>query len=256
MSILKNLESAKINLLNADKKNEIISDVKLLLDNDSSEDLRIANALGKNHSLAVARNKIGMQIELNELDEKYAGKVYRVEDIKALCIKYHMRFLKSEYFSGHLDVTAIHKIKEFAKQTGTEITDGNLQHNFFILAPNESFELKQERMPRKSDDPAIFYKIDEVHYKLIHKWGIDFTLLRMWKGLMWRSLRMRYWLVTFISMLSIAALIFILGLSYWFMFLSALGFGISGLYNVKFWDMSYPDNFFSPKKWNSNVNMY
>lgn len=256
MSIVKILESAKINLLNADKKNEIISDVKLLLDSDSSEDLRIANALGKNHSLAIAQNKIGMQIELKELDEKYAGNVFKIEDIKSLCIRYHMRFLKTTHFSGHLDITAIHKIKEFAKETGTEITDGNLQHNFYMLAPNESFKLKSERMPRKSDDPAIFYKIDEKHYRLIHKWGIDFTLLRLWKGLMFRSLRIRYWLVALLFIIAISTPLLLIGISYWWALFSALGFVGSWLYNYDYFDMNSPEQCFSPYKWNQTNNSY
>lgn len=252
MSIVKNLESAKQGLLNADNKNEIISDVKLLLDSAASEDLRIANALGKHHSLAIAQNKIGMQIELNELDEKYEGNVFKIDAIENICIKYNMRFLKSANFAGHLDVSAIHKIKEFSKATGTEITDGNLQHNFYILAPDESFVLNQERMPRKSDDPAIFYKIDERHFRLIHKWGQDFTLFRLWKGLMWRSLLLRYWLVTILSILCIASVVFTFGISKWWLFTCSLGFLISFIYNYRFYDMTSPERMFSPYKWNKS----
>ena len=31
-------------------------------------------------------------------------------------------------------------------------------------------------------DPVLFYKIDDQHYRLIHKWGNDFTVLRRIKG--------------------------------------------------------------------------
>ena len=193
MSILKELNKSKKAMLTED--NEIISSVKLLMDGDAAEDLRISRALGRNHSLARAEVMVGKKIELEKLDAGYGGNVFKVEDIKNLCIKYHLRFLKTEYFAGHLDVEVFAKLKAFSKETNTEITTGNLERKFYILAPSESFTLKENRLPRISDDPAIFYKIDEDHYRLIHKWGADFTPLRYLKGLMWRNAALTYWLV-------------------------------------------------------------
>ena len=201
MSILKELNKSKKAMLT--EKNEILSSVKLLMDSDAAEDLRISRALGSYHSLARAEVMVGKKIELEKLDAGYGGNVFKIEDIKNLCIKYRLRFLKSQHFAGHLDIEVFAKLKEFSKETNTEITDGNLERKFYILAPDESFTLKANRLPRISDDPAIFYKIDDSHYRLIHKWGADFTPLRYLKGLMWRNGTLTYFL-TF-------AMIFVVG---------------------------------------------
>lgn len=208
MSILKELNKSKKAMLQ--EENEILSSVKLLMDSDAAEDLRISNALGSNHSLARAQVMVGKKIELENLDKGYGGNVFKIEDIKRLCIKYHLRFLKTQHFAGHLDIEVFAKLKEFAKETSIQITDGNLERKFYILAPDESFNLNSERLPRVSDDPAIFYKIDEDHYRLIHKWGADFTPMRYVKGLFWRNSRLTYWMTVALVASALAILSYFL----------------------------------------------
>lgn len=186
MNIEKELQKGKEAFLA--KENDVMKEVKLLLNSEDIEDLRISNALGKNHSLARAQEKIGKQIEFEKLEGSFAGNVFHIDDIKKLCLNYRMRFLQSKHFAGHLDVVAIQKLKEFAKTTKVGLDTYSLEGKYFILAPSELFKLDEKRLPRISFDPAMFYQIDATHYRLIHKWGKDFTLLRLIKGFYAKSL--------------------------------------------------------------------
>ena len=255
MSIVKELNQSKDKAKKVLEKNQAISEVRLLLDADHSEDMRIARALGNNHSVAKAQKKVGQQIELEKLDTAYAGGVYKTSDIKALCVRYRMRFLQSRHFAGYLDKEVFAKIKAFAKETNTEISDANLQYNFFILAPDEAFNIDTERMPRVTDDPAIFYKIDEHHYRLIHKWGKDFTIARRWKGLVWQSMATRFWAHTVLTALCLLTGLYLFNAStglYPVVFLSLLaGFAANArLYNIS---TSNREKVFTNHCWNDST---
>lgn len=167
-----------------ESQDQAVKQVLLLEQGDAQEDLRIANALGKNHSISRAQTEMGKKLELETLDGKYAGNVYTLKQIKGLAKKYNMRFLPSKHFCGNLDTEVIAKLKAFSRETNTEITDGALQHNFYILAPESCFVLQENIVinERKPVDPALFYKIDDDHYRLVHQWGSDFNLWNRYQG--------------------------------------------------------------------------
>lgn len=191
ISIDKELESVskkQKEQLNIDPLNE----VKLLLEGESQEDARILRGLSKNSHINRIENVRGRQIELENMENEYDGKVYTLEQIKDLCVDYRLRFLQSRYYTGSFDVEVSAKIKEFSKTTNSSIDDYTLGRRFFIMAPQEMFELTEEKYISKAElrkqlDPAIFYQIDENHYRLIHKWGSDFTIFRLIEGFRWKS---------------------------------------------------------------------
>jgi hypothetical protein len=164
------------------------NEVKLLLAGDATEDARILRGLSNNSQFNRIEKIRGEQLELEKLENGYDGKVYKRDQIKKLAVDYHLRFLPSRYFTGSFDVEVTSKIKEFAKVTNTSIDDFTLNHQFYVLAPQEMFQLKDEKyITKKQLDPAIFYKIDDQHYKLIHKWGSDFTVFRLLEGFRFKS---------------------------------------------------------------------
>jgi hypothetical protein len=184
-NITKELEASKKSQMKQVDTDAVIHEVKLLMDSESQEDLRIFRGLGNGHSIAVSENELGKKMELEKLDGKYAGNVFTRDQIRGLAIKYNLRFLRSNLYRGKMDVQVASKIKAFSKETNTEINSASLLYNFFILAPEKSFKLKSERKRKfwEDKDPAIFYKIDDNHYRLIHKWGSDFTIGNRIKGL-------------------------------------------------------------------------
>lgn len=180
-----NLEKKKFEL-------DPINEVKLLLEGESSEDARILRGLSNNSHFNRVETLRGKQIELENLENEYEGKVFKIEQIKSLCVDYRLRFLQSRLFTGSYDVEVASKIKDFARTTNTSIDDYTLGRRFYVMAPPEMFELKDEKYISKAElrrlaDPAIFYQIDNEHYRLVHKWGNDFTIFRLIEGFRWKS---------------------------------------------------------------------
>lgn len=190
-----------------------INEVKLLLAGESSEDARILRGLSNNSQFNRIEKVRGEQIDLENLEKEYEGKVYKIEQIEKLCVDYRLRFLQSRYYTGSYDVEVAAKIKDFAKSTNTSIDDYTLGRRFFMMAPQEMFQLRDEKYIskaelRKQADPAIFYQIDEKHYRLVHKWGNDFTVLRLIEGFRWKSWWNHQWFNTVMLMPIVAMLYF------------------------------------------------
>ena len=83
-----------------------------------------------------------------------------------------------------------------------------------MMAPQEMFELRDEKYISKAElrrqaDPAIFYQIDEKHFRLIHKWGADFTIFRLIEGFRWKSWWSHQWFNT-VMVSPIVAMLFFL----------------------------------------------
>lgn len=207
-NIVKELEKTKSTEFAEVEGNDVIKEVKLLMDGDQQEDLRIFRALGNHHSIAVSESELGKKLELEKLDSVYHGGVFTTGQIKKLAVKYNLRFLPTNLYTGKMDVQVAAKIKQFSKDTDTIITDGAIRYNFRILAPEQSFKLRGERTRKfwEDKDPAIFYKIDETHYRLIHKWGADFTIQNRIKGLQNQSF-LTAWLTNFIVHLPVMFLL-------------------------------------------------
>lgn len=191
-----------------------INEVKLLLEGESSEDARILRGLSQNSQFNRIEKVRGEQIELENLENEYEGKVYTIDQIELLCVDYRLRFLQSKYFTGTYDVEVAAKIKEFAKTTNSPIDDWSLGRRFFMMAPQNMFELRDEKYISKAElrrqaDPAIFYQIDEKHYRLIHKWGADFTIFRLIEGFRWKSWWSHQWFNTVMIMPIVTMLWFV-----------------------------------------------
>lgn len=204
--------------LQADKKrlhervntDEAVKQVKLLENNAAAEDIRLATALGSKNSISRQQTRKGALMHLENLDKQYVGNVFTLEQIKRLAMLYDMRFLQSRHYCGEIDLGVITKLKQFSAETGTEITDGNLQHNFYILAPEKCFNLKRIEKVKRVPDPALFYKIDETHYRLIHQWGTDFNIFNRIAGLNWKNRRSKFWVHQFTMVLPVILLAYLL----------------------------------------------
>lgn len=171
---------------------EPVNEIKLLLAGESSEDARILRGLSQNSQFNRIEKVRGEQLELENFENEYEGKVYTIDQIEKLCVDYRLRFLQSRLYTGTYDVEVAAKIKEFARNTKSPIDEYTLGRRFYMMAPGEMFALRDEKYISKAElrrqaDPAIFYQIDEKHYRLIHKWGDDFTIFRLIEGFRWKS---------------------------------------------------------------------
>ncbi len=206
-------------------QNAGLNEVKGLLGYDENRHNQIMSKMGLNSVDVAVMNTQGTLLQLEKEEEYYGGKVFTSEQIKRLCINYRLKLLNTNLFKGKLDVQIVAKIREFEKQIAKSMTadqankkqmsvedytkqygtisfsfnDYDLQNKFFIMAPLKMFRLEKEKrelgihrfgkflnsmIPK---DPILFYKVDDHKYKMVHKWGNDFSILRAVKGIIYKN---------------------------------------------------------------------
>ena len=270
VSIDKELEQ----LAREDKKKldiDPINEVKLLLESNSTEDARILRSLSNGSQFSRIEQIRGNQIELEKHQAEFMGKVYTKNQIKSLAVDYNLRFLAAANYTGAFDVEVASKIKSFAKETNSPIDDYSLSRRYFILAPEQLFVLQDVKHIYKKDmDPAIFFQIDNEHYRLIHKWGKDFSILRYLSGFRWKGFY-QHWAFNTALVLPIFAFILTfffcladegtsLIANHWILF-SLLTFVLSSIFSHFRWnykkldDWSIIHSYFSPDKWDNKNRM-
>ena len=94
--------------------------------------------------------------------------LYHISQIKAICVRYRLRFLDADRFKGKIPVEAKLKLGRFHRQ-GKDLS------GFKIIAPAKLFKLDE-----KDKDPLLFAQLDKDHYYFIHQWGKDLNPLRKW----------------------------------------------------------------------------
>ena len=98
-------------------------------------------------------------IELTQFD---SNRIYHLDSIQKLSIKYRLRFLHSSYYKQEFPQEAIFKIKELERKNDLHLS------SFFLLAPKEVFELGDANA-----DPLLFARLSDNTFYLIHHWGND-----------------------------------------------------------------------------------
>ncbi len=101
-----------------------------------------------------------------EFDLLDTDKIFHLEDIKALCIDYRLRFLDAHFFKGTFPEEAVSKIRELEKKHSTHI------NGFKIVAPSKLLKLEN------LDDPLLFAPLGNDYFYLIHTWGNDLKWYR------------------------------------------------------------------------------
>lgn len=174
-----------------EKESEIfaVESVQKLLALDGAADFHMLKELGLHHDLQAAIETKGAMMEKYKFEEKY-GKVFHIDEIEKIALKYGLKMLPTSYFKAPIDLTLLQKIKEFQKENEMSEQELGLDRKFFFLAPPKMFRLAgakkeglsfRERMAKaieEQTDPILFFKIDESHYRMIHKFGKDLTIWR------------------------------------------------------------------------------
>lgn len=179
-----NLEKALYKERNVQKeKNEsqLISQFKSLFEAEWENEKRVLQTLKKgaiSSDLPSPRN----------LEE---SKIYSLDNIKALCIDYRLRFLSTKQFKGDLPQSALTAVKRTEEKVGDTIDA------FMIAAPSDLFKLEDS-----NKDPLLFAPLEDGRYYLVHQWGNDMAWHR--KILNWP---VRSPMTLLISVLSVAILL-------------------------------------------------
>ena len=167
---------------------------QVLLREQGEREERLIQQLGLHRSLLQIHDAKRHQW----LNRQFKGDVYHVDDVRQICINYRMRMLPSHRYHGPIDPEFGPKLNRFQKEH--DLTATQLEQDFFIVAPAETFDLEKRQRPLV--DPLLLYRIDNEHYKMVHQWGGDLHPLRYLRAWRHRSLTNMtiYWtLFTFLS---------------------------------------------------------
>ncbi len=115
------------------------------------------------HELSDGKNGTRNKFDFDLLD---TDRIYHLDHIRQICIRYRLRFLDSRYFKGRIPEEAVYRITQLEMAHATEL------HGFKIIAPSRLFRLADK------DDPLLFAPLGNDYFYLIHKWGKDLHPLR------------------------------------------------------------------------------
>ena len=179
-----------------------------------------------------------------DFDQLETNKIYHLEQIRDVCIRFRLRFLDLKYFKNKLPESALEAVNSIEAKHNTVLT------YFKIMAPSVLFRLERK------DDPLLFVPIGNGYYYLIHKWGNDLHPMR--SILMWPFKNIWNLLITLLGVSCIATEMTPMGLftktpdttSYWMLFFFMFK-AIASV--VLFYGFALGKNF-NPAIWNSKYN--
>jgi hypothetical protein len=151
----------------------------------------VGNNLSISERIKLSNGKEFDAIDIDVMDEK---RLFSTEDIKAIAVKYRLRFLPSKFLKEDVPLQAISEIAAHQKNHGT------ITNNTFILAPKSKFMLSD-----CDNDPLLFSRIGENHYYLVAQWGGDIATWR--KVLYWPMQAPKNAIITIIGIALFLALI-------------------------------------------------
>jgi hypothetical protein len=173
---------------NIQEVGKIVESSRLLLTANEQAERNVLANLGLDKNLQELEKLKGINLERGRFENSYETKVFTLEEIKEIACEYGLRFLHSSYFRGALDTNVAREIARFGKINGLDITQGmNGQSGdsarFMMLAPEKEFSLINREKPARPvpapRDPALFYKVSDDKFALVHQWGNDFSIMRL-----------------------------------------------------------------------------
>jgi hypothetical protein len=149
VDLIQSLRSERKRIRSAD--DDLIDDVKRILISDQYSEKKILDNIQ-------FYNKSYEILDEESLDP---NRIFSIEEIKNIAIKFRLRFLDSQVYKGTIPSEALNEITEIAQLQGKDL------RSFKILAPISFFKLKE-----KSEADAILFTITNLgNYYLLFKWG-------------------------------------------------------------------------------------
>jgi hypothetical protein len=165
---------------------ELVKETQLLLEAGADSEKKALRIAKLDHQIKYVETSKGIEIEREKFESEYGDSVFTEDEIREICIKYDLRFFKSEYFKGRLDTQIASKLNRFI-EANPEV--GESSDSFYIIAPANAFDLKNRpAKPFMTIDPILVYRLPKQDkYVYIHKWGRDFTIFRRLRGIFFES---------------------------------------------------------------------
>jgi len=113
-----------------------------------------------------------------ELFRQEQYRIFSLETIEKMCIRYRLRFLDAELFKGEVPEEAQAELSSLESRYRTKF------RRLRIIAPGEFFELGHIEK-----DPVLLAEIAKDKYLFIHKWGGEFNTWRKISAFPFRSVQ-------------------------------------------------------------------
>jgi len=176
---------------NDKEMNLVISETKALLANNEASKVEALKALGLDDEIKDYEAKQSIALDEKQLKKKFGKNLFHRDDIKTLCVKYDLLFVKTKFYKGTITKDFPEQVVNFAEKY--QIDYGREQDSwdgdrgkFLILSPREHFRKnKKKRGKVQSKNAMLFYNVGENHYKLVYTWGNSFNIFRLLKA--WRK---------------------------------------------------------------------
>jgi len=104
-------------------------------------------------------------------------RVFHIDAIRSLCVRYRLRFLEGRRFKGEIPPQALFALRRLEDRSEQPLK------GFMIMAPAVRF-----RLCDANADPLLFVPVGHSHYYLVHRWGADLSPWRQVVNWPFRSL--------------------------------------------------------------------
>lgn len=104
---------------------------------------------------------------VNRIARLDPDRIFHVDTIRRLCIRYRLRFLDARRYKGDLPPRALYELRRLEARASAPLC------GFKVMAPARRFQLCDS-----DADPLLFVPVGRHHYYLVHKWGRDLGPLR------------------------------------------------------------------------------
>lgn len=104
---------------------------------------------------------------INHIHRMDPKRVFSIDSIRNLCVRYRLRFLDAGRYKGTLPSAALFHLRTLEGRAEAPLK------GFKIMAPAGRFKLCDTNA-----DPLLFVPVGPRHYYLVHKWGADVSPLR------------------------------------------------------------------------------
>ncbi|WKZ67787.1 MAG: hypothetical protein QY325_07610 [Flavobacteriales bacterium] len=121
-------------------------------------------------TLRSSRKQVTVDLPVNDPE-----RVYTRDAIRALCIKYRLRFLEGGLFKGAIPGSAVLAMRDLEQRVGAPVT------SYMVMAPSVQFRLCDSEV-----DPLLFVPLSDERYYLVARWGSD---LAPWRAVSYWPVR-------------------------------------------------------------------
>jgi len=168
MNIISELENSRNKRVDKISSSTGKANSVALLGQGSVDQRQALRSIGLSNHLDRVTELKSEEIVTESLENDYNQKVYTEEDIKALCVKFNLRFVRSSYYNAEIPESLGDAISTFAKEHNVNLGDPYVDRAFMVLATKRELSLNSSN---KAKSPMLFYAIKSDKYVLIHKWG-------------------------------------------------------------------------------------